>query len=357
MVTQAQYEAIPDVSEQTELPEPIKVRWSGEDRRRVRRGLRAAAADGYMEKAVALPVMTRQKTQIVIKTKEELEAFRGELSYKAKYRVANRIGDEIHAQLQEMYDVGEPEVMRYDPPLQNHPCYPDEEVDFDVDDCVELLHYRGREAITNDVGLTVGEIASKPDGTVTGYMVREIDGFRVKVAQNGRDDKTQWVPRDRIAGTDLRRRAEIEYRREKARRRRRRIEQRKETDMDTLMEEVVIPHARKQVNEVWPGGTVDVDEISWFWNNHLQSCAGRAYWGGAEPSEHYDVSSPAIGLSPHYYYQHGIDELLATVRHELIHVWQYKHEEGFARGGHGSDFKQWMDDMNTDRYCKHWSKE
>lgn len=244
------YDEIPDVSEQTELDNgPVKVRWSGHDRRRVRRGIRAAVADGYIERGVAMPVMTRQKTQIVIKTEEELEAFKAELGYKSKWRVQERIEDEIEAQLSE-----------------------------------------------------------------------------------DTDDSDTSLPED--------------YQRRKT-----------ETDLDTLMEEIIIPHAQKWANEVWPGGTVDVDKISWFWNHHLSHCAGKAYWWGAEPDGHYEVSSPAVGLAPGYYYQHGLDEMLAVVRHELIHVWQKEHGMGKSNGGHGSDFKQWIDDMDTHRHCKHWSKK
>lgn len=69
------------------------------------------------------------------------------------------------------------------------------------------------------------------------------------------------------------------------------------------------------------------------------------------------MSSPAIGLAPGYYYQHGIDEMLAVVRHGLIHAWEYFHPDCHTGGSHGPKFKQWIDDMDTHRHCKHWSKE
>jgi len=247
MATQSQWDSIPDVSEQTELENgPIKIRWSGRDRARVRRSLQAALADGWTERAIARPVMSRQKTQIVIKTEEELEAFQAEYPSRCKWKVRKRIDNEIEAQL------------------------------------------------------------------------------------NG-DDKEE---ESKLSDEAQRRKDE--------------------TDLNTLMEEIVIPHARKWANEVWPGGTVDVDNISWFWNHHLSHCAGKAYWWGAEPDGHYDVSSPAVGLAPGYFYKHGLDEMLAVVRHELIHVWQKEHEMGKSKGGHGPDFKQWLDDMDTHRHCKHW---
>ena len=354
MVTQSHWDEIPDVAEQTQLDAPIKVRWSGKDRARVRRGLRASLADGYMERGIGYPVMTRQETQIVIKTEEELEAFRAELSYKAKHRVADRINDEIDSQLpDDDDDEVEADCLRYDPPLQDHPCYTDTVVDFAVGDVVELLSYSGVRSIRADDGTFVGSEKVNPNGTSAYHVVREIDGYRVKVAWADHDDKLMWVPRDRIVGTSDHQKALFEYRREKERRRRERIARRKETDMDTLMESVVIPHARKVVAEVWPGGTVDVDEIKWFWNPQLSDAAGMAYHGRAVP-ERYVSGRLAIGLAPDYYYQKGIDELLAIVRHELIHIWQYVHPNG--DGGHGPTFRQWIGDLDTHRHCKTWSK-
>lgn len=241
------YDEVPDVSEQTELEHgPIKIRWSGHDRSRVRRGIRAAVSDGYIERGVAMPVMARQKTQIVIKTEEELEAFKAELGYKAKYKVRNRIEDEIDTQL------------------------------------------------------------SGDDS--------EDDGPNLSEAAQRRKD---------------------------------------EADLETLMEEIVIPHARKWANDVWPGGTVDVDEIDWFWNPQLSNAAGMAYHGTAVPQRYAD-GYYAIGLAPLYYYKHGVDKLLEIVRHELIHQWQYMHSDAPKGGGHGRGFKQWVGDMDTHRHCKHW---
>lgn len=248
MATQTRWEEIPNVEEQTPLDEPIKIRWSGHDRKRVRRGLVAFYESGDIERGVAVPVMLRQKSQIVIKTEEELEGFRSELDYKAKWRVRKRIENEIEKQL------------------------------------------------------------------------------------NGEDDEEPE-------------RSEAHQRRKE------------ETDLDVLMEEIIIPHARKKAKEVWPGGTVDVDEITWFWSNRYSWAAGYAYHGAAIPQDvNVEGKRLAIGLSPHYYYQHGLDSLLGIVRHELIHIWQYEHPDAPKGHGHGRGFKQWLDDMDTHRHCKHYSK-
>jgi len=238
---------IPNVDDQTPLENgPIKIKWQGKDRNRVRRGLRAAAEDGH-ERGTALPVVTRQKTQVVIKTEEELNEFSKEVMLKAKGYVSKRIRTDINRQL---------------------------------------------------------------NGNNTTENNNESEPTSVK-------------------------------------------QRREETDMDTLLNDVVIPHARQTANDVWPGGTVDVDEIKFFWNNHLTTCAGRAYHGTAIPRTYVeDDYRLAIALAPEYYYQHGVDELLEVVRHELIHIWQYEHEMGC--GGHGKDFKQWLGDADTHRHCKHW---
>lgn len=289
-------------------------------------------------------------------------------------------------------------IIGYEPSIQKHPAYEDVEVDFEVGDAVEVLNYTGSSTVRDDDGdiigqiKTLGSVCDDKDGihrilgdrkedprgnfdgferiyfdptdpddipekinlTASNHIVKKIDGYRVKVAWSDRDDNARWIPRDRIVGTDLRRKAEIEYRREKHRRWRQRIQERKQTDMDTLMENVVIPHARKIVNEVWPGGSVDVDAIDWFWNPYLTNAAGKAYYGSAVP-ESMASGRYAIGLAPDYYYQHGIDSLLEVVRHELIHQWEYQHPDG--KGGHGPKFKQWCDDMDCERHCKTWSKE
>lgn len=241
---------IPDVTEQAQLQNgPVKVRFQGKDRSRVRRGLRAAAEDGAT-RGIAYPVVTRQQTQVVIKTEEELEAFRKEVQSKAKWRVAKRVKSDIQSQLNN----------------------------------------------------------TESDSTDTTESNAESDAVRTR---------------------------------------------RDETDMDTLLHDVVIPHARKTATETWPGGTVSVDEIKFFWNEHLTRCAGKAYWGSAIPRSYVENEYRlAVGLAPEYYYKHGIDALLRVVRHELIHIWQYEHEMG--SGGHGKDFRQWLDDVDADRYCKHW---
>jgi hypothetical protein len=130
-------------------------------------------------------------------------------------------------------------------------------------------------------------------------------------------------------------------------------DKRRQADMDALLD-LVIEHARRVCADVWPGGTVDPDDIHWFWNTRYTSCAGRCYFRN---NPDYGGQNVAIGLAPDYYYQFGLEGLLEVARHELIHAWQDLHPDGFDRGGHGTDFKQWVDDLDTHRYCEHWDKQ
>lgn len=255
------------------------------------------------------------------------------------------------------------ETVSYDPPIEEHPDYSPDTPELEVGKAVEVLAYSGVRVIRNDDGDPIGNERYLSDDalekygrpyTNNNYIVREIDGFRVKVT-HGLNGDGKWIPRDRIVGVDLRKTADLERRARNARRRQRLREERESQDLDVLMEEVVIPHARKKANEVWPGGTVDVDEIDWFWNPQLTNAAGKAYFGTAVPTR-YASGRLAVGLAPAYYYQHGIDELLKVVRHELIHVWEAEHPNATKGMSHSRQFKQWIDDMDTHRHCKFWSK-
>lgn len=265
-------------------------------------------------------------------------------------------------------------TLEYEPDIIDHPAYtPDIPEDLEVGAVVNLLAYNGVEVLREN-GTVVGQKRyltdemceqyerGETDLIRTNHVVRELDDdmHRVRVSLNGltpTDSTSEWVPLNRVVGRDPEAEAQLEARRQREREREKAIEDRKETDLDALMDEVIIPHAREKVEDVWPGGTVDVDEISWFWNTRLSRCAGKAYYGTAVPQIAGDDADIAIGLAPDYYYQHGLHDngLLAVVRHELVHAWQYNHPDSNG-GGHGPKFKQWLgeDDMDTHRHCKHW---
>lgn len=47
---------------------------------------------------------------------------------------------------------------------------------------------------------------------------------------------------------------------------------------------------------------------------------------------------------------HGVDKFKETIRHELIHVWQYQHDREM---GHGASFEEWADKLDTSQYADH----
>ncbi|WP_245800235.1 SprT-like domain-containing protein [Haladaptatus litoreus] len=51
------------------------------------------------------------------------------------------------------------------------------------------------------------------------------------------------------------------------------------------------------------------------------------------------------------YEHHGWEQFSSTVRHELIHAWQY-HEFGDA--DHGATFTPWIDALDTSQHREHW---
>lgn len=79
MATDEQWNALPGVEEQDELPEPIKIRWDGDARHRVRTGLHAALESDWTGRALAIRCFDRQKTNVVVRTREERDALLAEL--------------------------------------------------------------------------------------------------------------------------------------------------------------------------------------------------------------------------------------------------------------------------------------
>lgn len=259
------------------------------------------------------------------------------------------------------------QVLEYDPVIEEHPAYRPTDPEYRPGDVVRILHYDGFEFLRDNEGNQIGQRLYLTDDAEEKYhrgetnllsthnVVFEEDADSVRVSTGGltMTGSSRWIPKTRVIefnseGTQLlhnRLRKQKNEQQEMARRK-------EETDLDALIDDVIKPHARQKVAEVWPGGTVDVDEISWFWNTRLRRCAGKAYSGNAVPQMAGDARL-AIGLAPRYFYKHGVEELLSVVRHELIHIWQYEHPDS-NKGGHGPKFRQWLDDMDTHRHCKNW---
>ncbi|WP_231188355.1 SprT-like domain-containing protein [Haladaptatus sp. DYF46] len=61
------------------------------------------------------------------------------------------------------------------------------------------------------------------------------------------------------------------------------------------------------------------------------------------------ISLASISLAWDAFEQHGWEQFSSTVRHELIHAWQY-HE--FGEADHGRTFDRWTDMLNTTQHCE-----
>lgn len=135
------------------------------------------------------------------------------------------------------------------------------------------------------------------------------------------------------------------------------------TDDPETMEQVYRIHAKEAVEKVWPGGTVTIGPGG---NTHIEvSNRMRTYYGRAiyartyRPNDEYavryedydhleptDSKFVVIRLNSDLPDMKGTYGALETVRHELIHAWQFLHPNGET--GHGPTFKQWLDDMDVD---------
>lgn len=95
----------------------------------------------------------------------------------------------------------------------------------------------------------------------------------------------------------------------------------------------------EQVNDEVFNGEIQLHDLIWSWNSQNSSTAGAAW-------------SHKIELTPQYLEEHGWNEFLKVVRHELIHVWENHH--GSQSSGHSAQFHSWLVDANTRRHCKHF---
>ncbi|MFC6906553.1 SprT-like domain-containing protein [Halalkalicoccus tibetensis] len=91
---------------------------------------------------------------------------------------------------------------------------------------------------------------------------------------------------------------------------------------------------------------VPVEEIEWEVSTRMKRSAGIAVYDR-------DAEQVTIRLSWDAYEAYGWEEFARTVRHELIHAWQY-YERGTA--DHGPTFRQWLDPLDTDRHCERYAE-
>lgn len=247
----------------------------------------------------------------------------------------------------------------FDPSIDEHPLN-EPTPDFTVGDMVRILPYHGIRVLRDDAtGERIGteRYYDRPD--VTDGKLREvvdIDGVRWRgISSPHHDaDDAQWYPTDIVIAIDADAKQNWEERRDRRRRQQERVEARKNQDRSEVMQ-VCIAHARKVCADVWPAGTVDPGEITWFWwKNSGSNTYGRCWKYAQDSSAEYhgaDIVNPwkpAIGLNWSTYVHEGLDRLLQTVRHELIHAWQALHND-CRRIDHSQTFKQWCPDMGLQK--------
>ncbi|WP_435158855.1 SprT-like domain-containing protein [Haladaptatus sp. DFWS20] len=99
-------------------------------------------------------------------------------------------------------------------------------------------------------------------------------------------------------------------------------------------------HATNVAAEHFP--ELPIRAIEWEVSHRAQRQAGVTK---------YDPTTEAITIALTWtaYEHHGRVQFSSTVRHELIHAWQY-HEFGDA--DHDATFTRWIDALDTSRHCE-----
>ncbi|WP_458210970.1 SprT-like domain-containing protein [Haladaptatus sp. NG-SE-30] len=88
-----------------------------------------------------------------------------------------------------------------------------------------------------------------------------------------------------------------------------------------------------------------VETINWEVSHRAQRQAGVTK---------YDPATEAITIALTWtaYEHHGWEQFSSTVRHELIHAWQYYE---FGDADHGSTFTRWTDALDTSQHCERFT--
>ncbi|WP_227379543.1 SprT-like domain-containing protein [Haladaptatus halobius] len=91
--------------------------------------------------------------------------------------------------------------------------------------------------------------------------------------------------------------------------------------------------------------SLPVDVIDWTVSHCVQRTAGATKYNPA-------TDKITISLTWDAYDLQTWEQFSSTVRHELIHAWQY-HE--FGEADHGRTFARWTDTLDTTQYCKRFT--
>jgi SprT-like protein len=102
-------------------------------------------------------------------------------------------------------------------------------------------------------------------------------------------------------------------------------------------------HATNVAAEHFPD--LPIEAIDWEVSHRAQRQAGVTK---------YDPTTEAITIAlPWTAYEHHVREQFSgTVRHELIHAWQYRE---FGDADHDATFTRWTDRLETSQYCERFT--
>jgi len=331
------------IKQQTELEAPIKIKLSSSTDARNLLVRQAEIASGDSEdplKWAAVRVVTnrRQKTQMVVKTREEacsLSRFLKFASIPSKQTKSafERVRKELKSGLKRQgleLDTSD----RYKPEI------------LEIDGC------EGKKP--SDIEVTPGDII-QVEGGALGYHTTK-DGERIP-SKDYRDVEVDTLFSEKLLVRDRTRLVFIKYDKVEAvnldRMEQRRIrysvrEKRKQADWDALAD-LVKNHLKKVAHDVWSGETVPVDQIAVDFNPLFSWLGGRYHPRSL-------IDGPKIELSKKMYVSKGLAYLYSVARHELIHAWQDYHPDGHppdTHKHHGRDFWQWVDTLDTHRYCNY----
>jgi SprT-like protein len=120
-------------------------------------------------------------------------------------------------------------------------------------------------------------------------------------------------------------------------------EQRRKPETKAELRERAAKHAQEVASEHFP--ELPVESIEWETSTRMQRAAGKAGYNKK-------TEEIVIRLSWDAYREYGWNKFARTVRHELIHAYQY-HEYGEA--DHGPTFMEWIEPLDTDRHCEQYA--
>ncbi len=91
---------------------------------------------------------------------------------------------------------------------------------------------------------------------------------------------------------------------------------------------------------------VDTEAIEWEISEHAKRRAGACRY---DP----DTGSITIRLTWRAYQAHGWEAFRETIRHELVHAWEFQH---FGESGHGERFRKQAARIDASRHCESFTE-